>query len=181
MDIEKLMTQQGMRDYTDGQRDSLIDWAGEVRQLAQIAVARLANTHIEGDTPGSAGRRARKVGRQFTKVARLLEKAAAQTEAVNAVYGREVLQLPDRRAKDLERKATRRQRLGIAASSVHAKTVNSLTTSTHTLHGIQQPTTQQVNGMPQPVQYVNPHPHRYTGAGPQQPVGDIGDYFPEAL
>lgn len=177
MDIEALMTQKGMRDWTDSQRDTFTNDAVQVRQLAQIVQARLANTHVDGDGTGTAGRRARKVAKRLAKVARLLEKAAAETEAVNAVYVREVLELPDRRAKELERKTNRRERLGIAASAVHAKTVNSLTTSTHHLTGTQPTTNPQVNAVP-PVAYVSPQPFQFPGQNTAtQPLPNIGDFF----
>jgi hypothetical protein len=177
MDIEALMTQKGMRDWTDGQRDTFTNDAVQVRQLAQIVQARLANTRIDGDGAGTSGRRARKVAKRLAKVARLLEKAAAETEAVNAVYVREVLELPDRRAKEVERKADRRQRFGIAASGLHAKTVNSLTASTHHLTGTPTPVNPQVNAVP-PVAYVNPQPHQFPGQNTTaQPLPNIHEFF----
>jgi hypothetical protein len=181
MDIENLMTQKGMRDFTDEQRQTFTNDAVQVRQLAQIIQARLAHTEIEGDRTGSAGRRARKVSRKLSRVARLLEKAAAETEAVNALYVREVLELPARRARELENKENRRQRMGIAAS-VQDKVGKSLTTSANTLTGAQPPVSPQVNADPGGVRYVNPQPYAFPGApGPQQPAGNIADYFPEAL
>ncbi|MGW8703106.1 hypothetical protein ACWGOK_40395 [Streptomyces eurythermus] len=181
MDIEALMTQKGMRDFTAEQRQTFTTDATQIRQLAQIIQARLANTQIDGDRTGSAGRRARKVARRLTKVARLIDKAAAETEAANAVYLREVIELPARRARELEKKNDRRQRLGIAAANVHDKVGKSLTTSTNTLSGMQPP----VQPQPQPhtgqqaPQYVSPQPFQFPGqtSGPAAPVPNIGDFF----
>ncbi|QBJ94440.1 hypothetical protein D0Z67_29160 (plasmid) [Streptomyces seoulensis] len=180
MDIEALMTQKGMRDFTDEQRQTFTTDATQLRQLAQIIQARLAHTQIDGDRTGSAGRRARKVARRLTKVARLVEKAAAETEAVNAVYLREVVELPARRARELEKKNDRRQRLGIAAASVHDKVGKSLTTSTNTLTGVQPTMPAQPPTVGQPaVQYVNPQPFQFPGqpSSTAAPVPHIGDFF----
>lgn len=179
MDIESLMSKQGMRDFTDEQRQTFTNDATQVRQLAQIVQVRLANTEIEGDRVGSAGRRARKVARKLSKVARLLEKAAAETEAVNAVYLREVLELPARRARELEKKQDRRQRFGIAAASVQDKVGKSLTATTNTLTGIQPPVSSQVNAVQPGPQYVSPQPFQFSGqgAGQVQPLPSISDFF----
>ena len=182
MDIEALMTQQGMRTFTDEQRDTFTNDAVQVRQLAQIIQARLANTAIDGDRAGSAGRRARKVARRFGKVARLLEKAAAEAEAINAVYGREVLELPARRSRELERKEQRRQRLGIAAGAAPTAVAKSLTKTTNTLAGAQPPAgnPQVTAAQPQPKpQYVSPQPYTFPGqtADQAQPLPNIGDFF----
>ncbi|MFJ4473249.1 hypothetical protein ACIP2X_37945 [Streptomyces sp. NPDC089424] len=180
MDIEALMTQQGMRGWTDEQRDTFVNDASQVRQLAQIIQARLANSQIEGDRAGSAGRRARKVSKKLAKVARLLEKAAAETEALNAVYLREVVELPDRRSKELERKEQRRQRLGIAVSSVQHRVANSLVNTTNTLSGAHPQPNVQVTGVQPPVpQYVPAQPFQFPGQANAmaQPLPDIGDFF----
>ncbi|WP_416519987.1 hypothetical protein [Streptomyces achromogenes] len=181
MDIEALMTQQGMRNFTDEQRQTFTNDATQIHQLAQIVHARLANTAIDGDRAGSAGRRARKVSRKLGKVARLLEKAAAETEAVNAVYLREVLELPARRARELEKKEQRRNRLGIAASSAQAVVAKSLTKTTNTLNGSPQvgepPVTPAAQQAPQ---YVSPQPFTFPGqgAGQAQPLPNISELFP---
>jgi len=180
VDIEQLMTEQGMRSFTDEQRDTWVNDATQINQMRQIIQARLANSHIDGDKPGSAGRRARKVGRKWGRVARLLEKAAAEVEAVNAVYGREVLELPARRAAEVERKENRRERLGIAAS-VEAAAQKSFTKSANAFNGTQAGNPQ-VTPVQQAPQYVSPYPHQFAPAGgQQQPTGNIADFFPEAL
>lgn len=182
MDIEALMTQQGMRNFTDEQRETWTTDAVQVRQLAQIIQARLANTEIDGDRAGSAGRRARKVSRKMAKVAKLLEKAAAETEGLNAVYVREVLELPARRARELEKKESRRERLGIAAASVQDAAAKSLTKTAHTLNGTQQVGNPQVTPVQAAPQYVHPNGWQFTPAGAQPtPLGNITDHFPEAL
>jgi hypothetical protein len=182
MDIEALMTQQGMRGWTDEQRDTWTNDAVQMRQLTQIIQARLANTQIEGDRTGSAGRRARKVSRKLARVARLLEKAAAETEAVNAVYVREVLELPQRRARELEKKEQRKERLGIAAGAAQGAIAKSLTNTTNTLTGIQPATgSPQVSGVQPVPQYVPPMPYQFPGQTPAagQALPDFADLFPD--
>jgi len=182
MDINNLFTEQGMRNDTGEQRDTWMNDAQQIRQLAQIIQARLVNTRIDGDGTGSAGRRARKVIRPWVQAARLLEKAAAKMEGANAVYLREVVELPARRAKELERKELRRQRLGIAASATQQKVAQSLHTSAHTLNGSPQYGNPQVTPVQAAPQYTPPMPYQFApSASSGQPVGDIADLFPEAL
>ena len=183
MDMDALMTQQGMRTWTDDQRETYTNDAGDIRQMTQIILARLAHTYIEGDSAGTATRRARKVVRRLVKVARQLEKAAAEMEAFNAVYVRDVLELPERRVKDAERKALRRQRLGIAASGAQEHIAGSLNASVNTLHGIPGPTNPQVTPLNQAPQYHNPvpghSPYAYPTPPAQAPLGNIADHFPD--
>lgn len=187
MDMDHLMSEQGMRAYTDGQRDSLMDWAGEVRQITQIVQARLANTHIEGDkSAGEARKRSRKVSRRMARVARLLEKSAAETEAINAVYKREVIDLPARRANAaVEGSSSWRQRFGIADSPIREQVTNSLQESVHALNGTQQTGNQQATTIPaMPVQpaYLPPQPYHQAGpgAGTVQDFAGLGDIFKAA-
>jgi hypothetical protein len=176
--MNALMTEQGMRDFTDEQRDSLVEWASETRQIAQIIQARLANTQVDGDSAGTAARRARKVTRPLRKVVRLLEKTAAEMEAFNAVYVRDVLELPDRRVKDRERKALRRQRLGIAASGVQEQIAGSLNSSVNILHGIPGATNPQVTPLAQAPQYHTASPsYAYPAPPAQAPMSSIADIF----
>jgi hypothetical protein len=181
MDMDALMTQQGMRAMTEEQRDTWTNDAVQIRQIAQVIQARLTHTHIDGDGTGTASRRARKVVRPLTQAARLLEKAAARMEAANALYLREVLELPDRRAKELARKEKRRERLGIAAAAAKDGIAGSLAQSTTTLHHGPTPVgNPQVTpaGQPQPV-YTNPAFHMPpTQAG--RDIPSIGDLFDQA-
>lgn len=185
MNIEALMTKQGMRDWTDEERQTFTNDAVQVRQIAQIIQARLAHTEIEGDRPGAAGRRARRVSRKLNRVARLLEKAAAETEAVNAVYVREVLELPDRRAKALEareqRRDRRQERKALARSAAGTAITKSLTKTVHTLNGTEPVGNPQVSPAQPVPQYVNPQPFQFPGAtaATAQPVPNISDIFRE--
>jgi hypothetical protein len=182
MDINRLFEQQGMRDFTSEQRDTFMNDGQQIRQMQQIVQARLAQTAIDGDRPGAAGRRARKMAKKFGKVAALLEKAAAQCEAINAAYVHDVLELPARRAKAIEAKENRRNRLGIAASSAQAQVTKSLTKSAGSLTGTTPVGNPQVTPVQPQPQYVSPQPFSFTPSGAQHtPVGDITQYFPEAL
>lgn len=178
MDIKDLMTEQGMESWAEEQSACWTNDAVEVRQLAQIFQARLKNQSIDGDNLGAAGRRARRVAGRITKAARHLEKAAAALQGANAFYVREVLELPERRDKNRERKELRRQRLGIAASSARAAIGESLTQSTTTLHHGPTPVgNPQVNpvGQAQPL-YTNPAFYMPPAASGQG-VPSIGDIF----
>ena len=180
MHMDALMTQQGMRTGTDDQRETYTNDAGDIRQMPQIILARLAHTYIEGDSAGTATRRARKVVRRLVKVARQLEKAAAEMEAFNAVYVRDVLELPERRVKDLERKALRRQRLGIAATGAQEQIAGSLNHSVNGLHGIPGNANPQYTPLNQAPQYHTATPsYGYPAPPAHQPTGNIADHFPD--
>ncbi|MCL8016863.1 hypothetical protein [Streptomyces sp. AS02] len=183
MDMNAVMTTQGMRDTTSEQRDTWVNDAVQIRQMAQIIHARIAHTLIDGDKGQmSARRRAGKVSRKWRRAARLVEKAAAEMEAANAVYVREVVELPARRAAELERKETRRQRLGIAASTAEAAVTKSLGKSTDALHGGTPVGNPQVTAAQQAPQYVSPMPYQWSGSqGGAQTLPDFNELFPEAL
>lgn len=179
MDIEALMKKQGMRDFTDEQRDTLVNDAVQIRQLAQIIQARLAKTEINGDRTGAAPRRARKVTRQFEKVAKLLEKAAAGCEGINATYVHEVIELPDRRKKALAKKKERQQTRALTRAKAQEITAQTLSQSAQ--HLLADPRTAQpqmpATAAPQP-QYV--HPHAYTAQQTHQaPLADFSSVFEE--
>lgn len=177
MDINALFEKDGMRDFTAEQRDTFMNDGQQLRQMQRIVQARLAQTALEGDRPGAAGRRARKMAKKFGKLAGLLEKAAAQCEAINTAYVHDVLELPDRRLKALEAKESRRQRLGIAANGAQEAVAQSLTKSAHALNGtpVGNPQVTPVQDAPR---YVNPHPYTFPAAGGQsQPLPAIGDLF----
>lgn len=180
MDMNALMTAQGMREWTETERDENINAATQLRQMAQIIKARLENTHVDGDRAGGghARKRARAVVRHLHRAARDLDKAAARIEAMNAVYVREVLELPARRVRELGRKELRRQRLGIAAGGAQEAVAKSLAQSATALaHGAAPVGNPQVKPVQQP-QYVNPQPYVFPGGGvPQQPLPDIGSFF----
>jgi hypothetical protein len=181
MDMDALMTRQGMRDMTEEQRDTWANDAVQIRQLVQIIQARLAHTHIDGDSTGTAGRRARKVVKPLVRAARMLEKAAAQMEGANALYVREVLELPERRSSQVERKELRRQKLGIAAASAKAGIADSLTQSTAALHHGATPVgNPQVNpAQPQQPVYTNPQ-FAFPAQAATDPLPAIGDFFDQA-
>src|SRR5881397_3007732 len=91
MDINALFEKNGMRDFTAEQRDTFMNDGQQIRQMQRIVQARLAQISLEGDRPGAAGRRARKMAKRFGKLAGLLEKAAAQCEAINTAYVHDIL------------------------------------------------------------------------------------------
>ncbi|MFD9564382.1 hypothetical protein [Streptomyces sp. NPDC059994] len=156
MDLNELMTRDGMGGFSSGQRDTFVNDATEIRQMSRIVRARLAQTAIDGDKPWSARRRAAKVAGRFDRVAKLLEKAAAECEAIDATYGREVLDLPQRRATALAKKEQRREHKILTAQRAHALTQRTIAEATQGLVADPRAAGQQT-GMPQaqPV-YVSP-------------------------
>jgi len=178
MDMDALMTQQGMRAMTEEQRDTWTNDAVQIRQLVQIIQARLAHHHIDGDTTGTAARRARKVVKPLVGAAKLLEKAAAKMEAANALYVREVLELPARRTSQQQRKELRRHKLGIAATHTRTAITDSLTTSTAALHHGATPVgNPQVNPAQAQPLYTNPQFTFPTAQQAAAPIPSIGDLF----
>lgn len=181
MDINALFEKNGMRDFTAEQRDTFMNDGQQIRQMQRIVQARLAQISLEGDRPGAAGRRARKMAKRFGKLAGLLERAAAQCEAINTAYVHDVLELPDRRLKAIEAKENRKQRLGIASTGAKAAIGESLARSVNSLNGVPVGNPQ-VTPVEQAPRYVSPMPHQYTSAGaPTEQLGNIADFFPEAL
>jgi hypothetical protein len=181
MDINALFEKDGMRNFTAEQRDTFMNDGQQIRQMQRIVQASLAHATVEGDRPGAAGRRARKMAKRFGKLADLLEKAAAQCEAINTAYVHDILELPDRRAKAIEAKENRKQRMGIASTNAKAALGESLARSTNALNGVPVGNPQ-VTPVETAPRYVSPMPHAYTAPGAQaQPVGNITDFFPEAL
>lgn len=185
MDMDGLMTQKGMRVFTDEQVDNWTTDSTQMEQMARIIEARLANTHIDGDkNAGQARRRARKVARRMKKAAALLARAAAEIEAGNAVYVREVIELPERRAAELERSEARKNRLGLAAG-VQEAVAGSLQKSATGFNGTTPVGNPQVNGVQPGPQYVTPYPQQFAQpTGAQQPLPNMADLFqdfPEAL
>ena len=129
MDLNELMTPEGIGGFSSEQRDTFVNDATQIRQMGRIVRARLSQTEIEGDKPWSARRRAAKVAGRFDRVAKLLEKAAAECEAIDATYGRQVTQLPQRRANALAKKEQRRERKALTARKAHALTQRTLAES----------------------------------------------------
>jgi hypothetical protein len=178
MDLNEITTASGMRAFTSDQRDTLINDARELRQIALIIKNRLATTQIDGDKPGSANRRAKKVDKKFQQAITLLEKAAGVFEAIEGTHRREVIELPARRAAALAKKEQRDQRRALTREKAHALTAQTLTESAH--HLAADPRT----GYPQPpaaapqVVYNTPHPHAYTSAtAGSDPLGDFAHVF----
>ncbi|MFJ8929268.1 hypothetical protein ACIRLA_22085 [Streptomyces sp. NPDC102364] len=178
MDIDRLMTRDGMRDYTDGQRETWVNDVSGVDTLAQVVEARLAQTEIKGDGRRSAKRRARKVAKRFRKASRLVREAAAEIEAANAVFVREVVELPERRAEALERKKEREQRREQARALASGQAAGALAESAHGFNTDPQcQSSQVIPPVPQSAPLLNPQPF----AMPQSsnaPPGEITDYFP---
>ncbi|GAA3152937.1 hypothetical protein ACFQ0X_43710 [Streptomyces rectiviolaceus] len=187
MDMTEMMTRDGCGEFSSGQRDTFVNDAAEIRQIGLIFKARIAQSKVEGDKPWSAKYRAYKVGKQFEDLARLLEKAAAKCEAVDATYSREVLDLPERRDKALEKKQQRKELRQLTRAKAQGVAAGTLTESARGLAADPR-TTGQTPTMPNAVQpepqYVHPHayaPNAYAGTG--DPLGNITDHFglPEAM
>lgn len=181
MDMTELMTQQGMSAFKDEQRDTFVNDADQVRQIGRVIRARIANTRIDGDKTWSAKRRAAKVGSRFDRVASLLEKAAAEVEAIDATYNREVLELPARRQRALDKKTERQQAKALTRQKAHELTERTLAESAH--HLAADPRTLPAQpGMPPTVQpqpvYTNPTAYQYPTTA-SDPLPEIADLFKE--
>lgn len=182
MDMNQFFDPEGLRNITGSWRDQHLEDDRQYGQIADVVQSRLAQQDIAGDGRFSAGRRARKVAKHIRKMQKASRKAAAAAEGLYGSFINDVVELPARRAAELERKDNRRQRLGIAASTAEAQVAKSLDKSTSALHGtpVGNP---QVTPVEQAPRYVSPQPWQYTApAGTQAAtLGNITDHFPEAL
>lgn len=182
MDMNQFFDKDGLRDITSTWRDQHIEDGRQYGQVADVVQRRLEQQSIDGDGAFSAKRRARKVSRQVRRMERHSRKAAAAAEGLYATFVNEVVELPERRAKEIERKANRRERLGIAAT-VEAAAQKSLTKSAHAFTGAEagNPQVTPVQAAPQ---YVAPYPHQFAPAGghaqPLENITDLFQDFPEA-
>jgi hypothetical protein len=173
MDLNEIATETGLRDFTSNQRDTVINDITEIQQIALIVKTCIAAQNIDGDKPFSARRRAHKVDRQFQQVARHLAKAAAKFEAINATYRREIVELPARRIKAVEKKERRQAMRALTRQKAHALTQQTLAESAQSLAGQGQPQAVQ----PQPV-YTNPQAYQFP-TGNTAPLPDFADLFTE--
>ncbi|TGB06545.1 hypothetical protein [Streptomyces sp. MZ04] len=179
MDIDRLMTQDGMREYTDGQRDQWASDVAGVETLTQVIEARLAQTVFEGDRPGAAKRRAKKVAKRLRKASQQVRKAAAEVEAANAVFNREVVELPARRTRQQEIKARRDEQRARLRGLAKLQVARALAESAHGFNtDPQQVTTPAAPPAPQQAQLLNPTPYAMPPAA-GGPLGEITDQFPQ--
>lgn len=176
MDMNQFFDPEGLRNITGAWRDQHLEDDRQYGQIADVVQSRLAQQNIAGDGRLSAGRRARKVAKHLRKMQKASRKAAAAAEGLYGCYVNDVVELPARRAAELERKENRRQRLGIAASTAQA-VEKSLSKSTAALNGtpVGNP---QVTPVEQAPRYNHPTPWQFTGQGAgAQPVPSIGEVF----
>jgi hypothetical protein len=175
MNVDALFTDDGLREFTDIERDQHMEAGRQYGQIGQIIQGRLKQTPIEGDRPFAAGRRARKVARKMKRMQRASEKAAASAEALYATYKHHVLELPERRAVTAERKAARKQQRAVAKGAFVAK---SLDKSTRFLAG-DAANPQASGGQQQEPQYLDAPSMgfgRAAGGEDWSPEG-IGEFF----
>jgi hypothetical protein len=181
--MNNFFDQDGLRSITDTWRDQHVEDGIQYGQVAEVMLRRLGQQKVDGDGLLSAKRRARKVSRQAKRMEKYARKTAAAAEALYATFVNEVAELPDRRARQIEAKENRKQRLGLAGG-VHETVAKSLDASARAFNGGQPVGNPQVNAAPQP-QYVSPYPHQFAQpAGSQQSLPDMADLFvdfPEAL
>lgn len=176
MDINALFTDQGLRDFTNAQRDQHMEDARQYGQLAAIIRGRLKQTPVDGDRWLSARRRARKVSRQVKAMERASQKAAASAEALYATYVNQVLELPQRREVAAARKAQRKQ---LRAANAGALVAKSLEKSARHLSGDENP---QVGGVPVAApQYLDaqPSPFPMAAGSEGQALRPFADFFPK--
>ena len=176
MDINQFFDPEGLRNITGAWRDQHLEDDRQYGQIADVVQSRLAQQTIDGDSRFSAGRRSRKVAKHIRKMQKASRQAAAAAEALYGCYVNEVVELPARRAAELERKEARKQRLGIAAGA-QAAVEKSLGKSAAALYGtpVGNPQVTPVEG----PRYVSPQPWTFAGQNPagSQGVPNIGDLF----
>ena len=178
MDMNQFFDPEGLRNITGAWRDQHLEDDRQYGQIADVVQTRLAQQTIEGDGRFSAGRRARKVAKHIRKMQRASRRAAAAAEGLYGCFVNDVVELPARRAAELERKENRRQRMGIAATSAGAAVAKSLDKSAAVFNGTTPVGDPQVTAAPAP-QYVSPMPQYWPGQGAvqAQPIPPIGDLF----
>lgn len=178
MDMSLFFDEDGLRDITSTWRDQHLEDGRQYGQIADVIKRRLEQQEIDGDGWLSARRRARKVSKQVKRMEKASREAAAAAEGLYATFVNQVVQLPQRRAKELERKEARRGRLGLPAG-VHGTVAKSLEKSAHALaHGTPPVGNPQVSTVQQPVQYTPPMPYTFPAAGQQAgPVPHISELF----
>lgn len=181
MDINKLFTEDGMRDFTNGQRDLHMEDASQYAQIGDVVRRRVQNMPIEGDrwTWWATKRRAWKVARQVRTMEKGAKLSATGAEGLYTVFKYEVLDLPERREsaelrrqERQDRRAVRKGRAG--GGSIAARAAKSLDKSTAHFTGLTS-----VNGQnPQGVGFLDAEPSYYPmAAGAEgQPTG-VADFF----
>lgn len=177
MDMNQFFEPEGLRNITGAWRDQHLEDDRQYGQIADVVQSRLAQQKIDGDGRFSAGWRARKVAKHIRKMQKASRQAAAAAEGLYGCFINEVVELPARRAAELERKDGRRQRLGIAAAQ--AAVEKSLDKSTAALNGNTPVGSPQVTPVDQAPRYVHPQPWAFPGqnASAVQPLPNIGDVF----
>lgn len=178
MDMNQFFDPEGLRNITGAWRDQHLEDDRQYGQIADVVQTRLAQQDIAGDGRFTARRRARKVAKHIRSMQKASRKAAAAAEGLYGCFINDVVELPARRAAELDRKENRRQRLGIAASTAEAAITKSLGKSADALHGTPVGTPQ-VTPVEQAPRYVSPQPWQYPGQNTAgaQPIPSIGDLF----
>jgi hypothetical protein len=179
MDINQLFTEDGMRDFTNEQRDLHMQDASQYAQIGDVVRRRVQNTPIEGDrwTWWATKRRAWKVSRQVKTMEKGAKLSATGAEGLYTVFKYEVLELPERREAAEERRQERREvRKGRrGGGSIGARAAKSLDKSTAHFNGLTS-----INGVPDPRQpnFLDAEPSYYPmAAGAEgQPTG-VADFF----
>lgn len=179
MDIDRLMTPDGMSEYRSDQTETWINDATQVDTMAQLLQARIAEIQVDGDKPGAASRRARKVAKRFRKASRQLRQAAAEIQAAGAVFDREVVELPARRAREVQRKRERDEERARLRGLAQGHAAQLLAESAHGFNSDPQRTNAQVTPpIPQHAPLHSPQPFTMPQSSASVPLGEITDYFP---
>lgn len=174
MDADRLMTQDGMREYRDEQTATWLTDATQVDTMAQLLQARISETLIEGDRRGAAKRRARKIAKRFRKASQHVRRAAAEIEAADAVLNREIVDLPARRQRELQRKRERDEERARLRGLAKTQIVGALAESAHGFNT----NAQVVPPMPQHAPLHNAQPFAMPQSVGSAPLGEITDHFP---
>ncbi|WTX00952.1 hypothetical protein OG216_46855 (plasmid) [Streptomycetaceae bacterium NBC_01309] len=184
MNIDHLLTAQGLRSFTEKRRDQHMRDARAYGQLADILARRLRRTPVDGDKPWSARVRAWRVVRHLRAMERASKQAASEAEALNADYQHQVLELPERRQAALEAKENKKDRNAERArrrkGAAHGYVARSLEQSTARFNG-GHGDVQDVEVVSEDAVYLEPEPFlRAVGDGSEGVARprSVRDYFP---
>lgn len=186
MNIDTLLTEQGLRRFTEKRRDQHLRDAREYGQIAEILRRRLEQMPVEGDRWWSLRWRVKKVRKEFRAMERAMLRAASASEALYAVYCHEVLELPGRRQAALEAKEKAKDRRSERArrrkAVAHGYVARSLEQSAQRFEGAGRGDTVDGEVVSEKAVYLAPEPSflKAVGDGSEGVVRprSVRDYFP---
>lgn len=186
INLDRLLTAEGLRLFTEKRRERHLEAARQYGQLADILARRLQRTPADGDWPWSARVRAWRVVRHLRAMAKASNQAAAAAEALFTDYRHQVLELPERRQAAIEAKEKRKDRNAERSRrrrlAAHGYVARSLEQSTGRFNSVGQGDAVDGEIVGEQVAYLDPQPFlRAVGDGREGAARphSVRDYFPE--